>query len=101
MTTAGPPFRFRRWEISADGVCLRSFRGRPLLMRWDEIERLRWNDIGFCIRGRGRSMRVHWQLVPREDREAVREFVRAKLIRDFDLSIPPMPAPRPLATALL
>jgi hypothetical protein len=78
------------YRIDREGIEQTVFRQGPRYLRWEDVERLKWQRDLACIQGKSTSISILWTLVSSQDELRAKPFLEKILSADFDLSIKPV-----------
>lgn len=81
------------YRIDEDGIERSGFLKERKYLRWQDLERVKWNKDFACLEGNGVSITILWTLIATKDEMLAKLFLEKVLSPCFDLSIKTMSRP--------
>jgi heme/copper-type cytochrome/quinol oxidase subunit 4 len=78
------------YHIDPEGIQQKTLLMKPRYLRWQDVERVKWDKDLACFEGKGISISILWTLVSGKDVSQAKPFLEKVLSPDFDLSIKPV-----------
>jgi hypothetical protein len=81
------------WRLDGDGVGFRPTRGEPILIRWKDVEWVRWGERSVGLRSGRTTLALPLGSMDEPARSRARARLESSLKADFDLAIRSWPDP--------